>query len=112
MQMCVREQQQPPRLNPLYRGGLGVLAGYRCGPYNALNGLTTIKSNVHLNDYNDLADLPHYARFPFTNSERQDVICGNQLPPMPTEATPARPRPREAACLRAWSNPISLSLHG
>ena len=21
-QMCVREQQQPPRLNPLYRGGL------------------------------------------------------------------------------------------
>lgn len=25
--MCVGEQQQPPRLNPLYRGGLGVLAG-------------------------------------------------------------------------------------
>jgi hypothetical protein len=61
-------------------------------------------SNLDSNNINDLANLPHYARFPFTNSEHQDGIWGNQLPPKPTEATPDRPRPREAACLRAWSN--------
>ena len=59
-------------------------------------------SNLGSNDYNDLAYLLHYAPFPITDSEHHDTKWGNQLPP----TTPARPRPREAACLVGWSNLI------
>lgn len=71
--MCVGEQQQPPPPNPLYRGGLGVLVGYRCGPYNTLNLRMHGMSNVGINNINDLADLLHYAPFPITDSEHHDT---------------------------------------
>jgi hypothetical protein len=66
-------------------------------------------SNLGSSNINDLADQLHYARFMLTDSERQGRKWGNQLPPKPTEATPARPCPREAACLVGWptcSNPV------
>lgn len=67
-----------PALTPYTGGVTSVCVPFLrcCRLYNAFNLRMPILSNVHLNDYNDLADLPHYAPISLTDSEHQASQMG------------------------------------